>query len=223
VGTIIDREYALAAWQTERQRRRLRVVNTPAKPLNDAGIVNAALAFVSGASLMLPTVDGLPDLREVARQGSPEAWPIALALSVGEFLHEDQGLREKACRLLALVTGKSQPGELQAAVSDPTWRCEATEQPVYRAGSRQRIGRFTAFRGHRALVVKGVMLAIDSSADFASTLGRCRLSTCRAFFLARQSPKGGRPNKIYCSPAHRYAYHDSAERKAAWKARTRHK
>jgi hypothetical protein len=71
------------------------------------------------------------------------------------------------------------------------------------------------FRDIHAVLSEGLLLLMDEQKTFGRTLCRCRLPSCRKFYLARRNPKGGPANRTYCSPTHRDDYHDSADRKAA--------
>src|SRR5947208_2525979 len=53
----------------------------------------------------------------------------------------------------------------------------------------------------------GLWLLLDPTRPYAAALSRCQYVGCGALYLARKHPKGGPPNKIYCSAAHRNAAH----------------
>ena len=79
---------------------------------------------------------------------------------------------------------------------------------------RQRIVYVRHFRDIHAVLSEGVLLLMDEHKPYGRTLCRCRLPSCRKFYLARRNPKGGPANRTYCSPEHREEHHNSAERKA---------
>jgi hypothetical protein len=222
VGEVLYHDDVIRLWQVESSRPVLRLKNSVTEPLDDRAVLHATLAFANGSALFLePTRDGLPDIREVARQGDAAEWPSKLWQSVGAFLHEDEQLRAKSRAVLSDISStrtRSVPRALKAAISDDAWICRLNERPVvYRRKGVELVGRFSSFEDHRAVVARGITLFAQH--DCPALVGRCKLGSCGVFFVARQNPKGGPPNRIYCRSDHRDLHHNSAARKKVGESR----
>jgi hypothetical protein len=74
---------------------------------------------------------------------------------------------------------------------------------------------FRAFMNIASAMAFAMLIVMDQRRQYASQLSRCKLPSCRRFYLARKNPRGGPPNRIYCRPNHRDEHHNSAERKIA--------
>jgi hypothetical protein len=213
---VLYRDDAIRLWQVESSRPVLRLKNSATAPLDDLAVVHATLAFANGSALFLePTRDGHPDIRDIARQGDATEWPTKLWQSVVTFLHQEEQLRAKSRAVLADMSSmrtKSAPRGLKATIADDAWTCRVSERPVvYRRKGVELVGRFSSFEDHRAVVARGITLFAQHDSPFLA--GHCKLGSCRAFFLARQNPKGGPPNRVYCDSTHRDLHHNSAARK----------
>ena len=76
-------------------------------------------------------------------------------------------------------------------------------RPKIRFGRRGfTLGYFHAFPDLTTAMKYAVMLLLDVTKPFGAALCRCQLISCAQFYLARQNPKGGRPNRKYCCPEH---------------------
>ena len=81
---------------------------------------------------------------------------------------------------------------------------------------------FRSFKNVASAITFAMLLVMDQRKPYAKALSRCKLPRCLRFYLAQKSPKGGPPNRTYCSPKHRDAHHNSADRKRdAWGAKRR--
>lgn len=67
---------------------------------------------------------------------------------------------------------------------------------------------FRKFKSVRALLAYAVALTLDSQ-----RISRCKLKSCRTFFVPKQNPHGGKPNRTYCCPEHMKEHHNSSERR----------
>jgi hypothetical protein len=74
---------------------------------------------------------------------------------------------------------------------------------------------FRCFKNVASALAFAALLIVDPTRPYRNALCRCKLERCRRFYLAQKNLKGGPANRTYCSPAHRDAHHNSAERKAA--------
>jgi hypothetical protein len=72
------------------------------------------------------------------------------------------------------------------------------------------------FRTARSVLALAAVLAMDNKHDIGSKVYRCKLQTCKSFFLAKQNPKGGPPNRTYCCPEHLKEHHDSSNRRLGY-------
>lgn len=72
---------------------------------------------------------------------------------------------------------------------------------------------FRSFKNVASAITLAMLLVMDQRKPYAKALSRCKLPTCLRFYLAQKSPKGGPPNRTYCSPKHRDTHHNSADRK----------
>lgn len=59
-----------------------------------------------------------------------------------------------------------------------------------------------------------VSVLLDSSLPYGRTLCRCRLKSCAIFYFAVKNPKGGPPNRNYCTPEHLRIANDSKSKRA---------
>jgi hypothetical protein len=60
-----------------------------------------------------------------------------------------------------------------------------------------------------------VMMLLDKEQGYGDALARCKFSGCRKFYFAKGNRKGGKPNAVYCKPAHRKLAHDRKENRTA--------
>jgi hypothetical protein len=159
------------------------LTNTPDKPATDEAILVAAIAFANGAPLTLH-LD-----KKTLKATNAQRRELVRGL--------ESGLDSPLGPLVQLVRGvKLSYG---ASLSDD--------------GSSLRLNIQRDFKTVEAVLAMAVVLTMDKKHEFGSKVCRCKLQTCKAFFMAKQNPKGGPPNRTYCSPEHLAEHHNSVERR----------
>jgi hypothetical protein len=79
------------------------------------------------------------------------------------------------------------------------------------AGSRASLTQYRYFKNVAAALTVAMLLVADSSRPYLEALCRCK--GCSCFYIARRTKKGELANPVYCTPACRKQYHNSAARK----------
>ena len=80
---------------------------------------------------------------------------------------------------------------------------------------------FRSFKNVASALTFAMLLVMDQRKPYAKALCRCKLPSCRRFYLAQKNPKGGPANRTYCIPAHREEHHNSSGRKDVAQKRKR--
>jgi hypothetical protein len=195
------------------------LVNGPGRPASNDDLIQALLAFASGADVVM--VSGLAPAEEAGRRPPTK-------------------LRQQFARLLQLAI-EDRPqfaAEVELLAIDLVASRSIVGRPVLVYGERgHSIELFLKFSPAVALNYALVLL-LDLSKfphekrrqprkrqpkPYLTALSRCQWSDCRRFYIARKQEGGGRENRLFCSTECRRAYHNSAERKKAAKPHARQK
>jgi hypothetical protein len=163
------------------------LTNTLDKPATDEAILAALIAFANGARLTLVLGDKSLIATSAQRRGFVEDLEDVLK----DRIH---------LKTLAPVLGLTRGIKLSYVIQG-------------RAHGGLSLEVYRKFKTVRALLSFAVVLAMDPKDKSKSPVCRCKLQRCQAFFLERQNPKGGKPSRIYCSPAHLKEHHDSSNRR----------
>ena len=190
------------------------LINGPLDPLSDVQIVNAALAFVNGASVVInrykPDLVSIEErifhahkLREMTSEGAATSFvdllPESIKTSEDVFAH----LRERVTVVLqhaltnpvATATAISQDG-FQLIRGLNFGSC-STQHVLIHSRQGYRVASYYEFANPVQLVEWGLVLILDEAKGFRELLRRCRWERCAHFFLAVK-PKIGRPKRHFC-------------------------
>jgi hypothetical protein len=166
--------------------------NTIERPATDEAIVRAAVAFANGAALTLrlndKTLAATPkNRRELA------SW---MESAIGNR-DKAEPVQQDFVPLYALIRG-----------------LRVNYVVVIPGDGNVRLEFYRDFKTVRSVLGLAVALMMDREHEFGSQVCRCKWQKCEApFFLAQQNPKGGPPNRTYCSPEHMKGHHNSAKRR----------
>src|SRR5579863_9456688 len=165
-----------------------RIENGPTCPATDEQLVSALIEFANGRDVELLH---MPENRPQERGGEREE----LQSEFSALLARAAENRAKLAEVFLKQVGLPLLASLRIA-------------PAISFGR----GGFTLayardFRTLRSALQYAVLLLLDLNQPFGDALCRCRLASCRAFYLAKRNPKGGPANRNYCSPKHRTEAH----------------
>jgi hypothetical protein len=171
-------------------KRELVVVwSTPRRLTTDEEVLMAALAFAKGADLELRLPDG-----EGRR---------ATALDRDEFVND----AARAIKDRAAFANEFMPTALRLI------RAGGLSQSftVTPSGLRRGFGR--TFKSVRHLLDYALAIIADGENAPGRYFCRCKLPSCRVFYIAKKNPIGGGYNLTYCKREHRTEHHDSSARR----------
>jgi len=186
--------------------------NLKTTPASDDFLVDALLAFANGAEV---TIVGQP------RYGEPHSKAADRPVYV-ELLKDTIGGRQSILPMLTDKDGRQRP---MVAVIDLGRSNASLPSPIRSLGSvsvkRIVVGRprgyslayFRQFHTARAALAEAAMLIVDPYRPYGRALCRCQYPACQKFYFARKNPRGGPPNRTYCTPKHRELHNNSSLRK----------
>jgi hypothetical protein len=175
--------------------KRRELVNSATRPASDGELVDALIAFVNGAEVVL---SGSNDPRATTEERSHFGEFLRLAVEDPDRLP----LQEITQHVLASL--KVHP-------------------VIVMHGHGLALDYFREFPDLPTALTYATLLLLDARQPYGAALCRCKLPRCGKYYLAKKQKKGGPANRTYCSPRHRIEQHNSAERKAASKPPRRHK
>lgn len=187
--------------------------NLATAPASDDSLVDALIAFVNGADLIIcgqKSRFGEPHSKAVDR-------PIYSALlqaaidgepSILPMLTDKEGHQRPVFAVISLgLRNDALPEPIRGIASVSVSRVLLARPQGYS------LGYFRQFRTARAALAEATVLTLDPARPYARKLCRCKYPDCQKFYFAEKNLRGGPPNRIYCTPKHRKLHNNSALRK----------
>jgi hypothetical protein len=201
------------------RKRTIQLVNSVDRPLGEAQVVEATLAFANGCGL------------RIVGQGSQ---PGPAAVQVLQSLPSDRahGAEARAWEhIFALVQGAhTNPKQCAHAYLQTDLQGDGGGGPrrlVKRVPGGLAVLYHERFGSILELATLGALLLLDPSRPFLRKLCRCEFDKCRDYFLKkppdpdRMSTNRGRPKSKYCCTRHANEAHDADAAKRAQAYRKR--
>jgi hypothetical protein len=177
--------------------------HTPEQPLSEAELVDVAIAFANGTDFVMSGVRPTP-----YPEGAVANLQKVIAGHLESMICEDQELsvddqKRAAARRRAALSKHLL--EMQWGARWDSARCVVRAVP---GGLQFRY--FETLLTAYAVANRGVALLLDPTQEYGAKLCRCRLATCRQFFLEKRPDDGkrGRTLRRYCSSRHRDEGHE---------------
>ena len=163
----------------------IELVNLVSEPASDSAILAAAIAFAGGANLSLRT-------------------------EKKTLIGTDRQRKEIAIWLDSAFAGRAGPVfEEYITVASQLIRGVKIRQTIEVGAGGVRLGLYREFKTIRGLLAQAAFLVLDRAYE----VHRCKLESCRAIFISKQDPTGGRPSRVYCCKKHMDEHHNSSGRR----------
>jgi hypothetical protein len=144
--------------------------------------------------------------------GKPRQFDVRASCAMTEVLTDKEGHQRSVRRpVFAVLTlgrrNDALPGPIRGIASVSVSRVLLGRPKWYS------LGYFRQFRTDPAALAEAAVLALDPTRPYTGKLCRCKYPDCQKFYFAQKDPRGGPPNRTYCTPEHRRLHNNSAQRK----------